>query len=133
VLGSGRGGGADRRHHHALRALVVIEISLSLVLLIGAGLTLKALVGLLGNHPGFETAHVLTLQVTASAARYANQWTARDFLAPALARIIAVPGVEASGAIDAMPYINWGDNSNVQYEGFRRTIHRTCRSSSIAR
>ena len=117
ALRGGRGGGAGRDHQRALRALVIIEIASSLVLLIGAGLVLKGFAGLVKNDPGFETTHVLTMQVTTSAARYANQTSVRQFLEPALASIQHLPGVEAAGSISLIPYENWGSNSNIRYEG----------------
>jgi putative ABC transport system permease protein len=117
ALRGGRGGGAGREQHRALRTLVVLEIALSLVLLIGAGLVLKGFAGLLGNDPGFETSHVLTLRVTTSPARYATQPAAQAFLEPALDAIRALPGVQSAGSIDLVPYVNWGNNSNIRYEG----------------
>ncbi len=117
ALRGGRGGGTTRGHHRALRTLVVVEISLSLVLLIGAGLVLKAFTGLLRNDPGFETSHVLTMRVTTSSARYPNATSVRAFLEPALAAVRAVPGVEAAASINSVPYITWGNNSNIRYEG----------------
>jgi len=117
ALRDGRGGGASRGHHRALRTLVVVEIALSLVLLIGAGLVLKGFSGLLRNDPGFETGHVLTLRVTTSASRYANQGSVSQFLEPALEQIRGVPGVEAAGTISLVPYVNWGSNRNIRYEG----------------
>src|SRR5581483_5297654 len=42
ALRGGRGGGAGREQHRALRGLVTLEIALSLVLLIGAGLELNS-------------------------------------------------------------------------------------------
>jgi predicted permease len=117
ALRSGRGGGAGRDHHRALRALVVLEISLSLVLLIGAGLVLKGFAGLLRNDPGFATSRVLTLRLTTSATRYPNSSSVRNFLEPALAAVRNVPGVAAAAAITQVPYISWGTNGNVRYEG----------------
>ena len=117
ALRGGRGGGSGREQHRALRALVVAEIALSLVLLIGAGLMLKAFAGLLSKDPGFETAHVLTLDVTVASARYANNSSVRRFLEPAIDAMRGVPGVEAAGAINLIPYVNWGWNSNIRYEG----------------
>jgi len=87
------------------------------MLLIGAGLVLKGFAGLLNNDPGFETAHVLTLRVTTSSARYPNQTTIQNFLEPTLEAIRALPSVESVGAINLPPYVNWGSNSNVRYEG----------------
>jgi len=117
ALRSGRGGGAGRGQNRALRSLVVFEIGLSLMLLIGAGLVLKGFAGLLRKDPGFETEHVLSFQLTTSAARYQNQSTIQNFLDPVIGALNAVPRVEAAGAISALPYINWGINSNVHYEG----------------
>lgn len=116
VLRGGRGGGG-REQHRALGALVVAEIALSLVLLIGAGLMLEAFGGLLNKDLGFETAHVLTLNVTVASARYADNSSVRRFLEPALDAMRGVPGVQAAGAINLIPYVNWGWNSNIRYEG----------------
>ena len=117
ALRGGRGGGTSVAHHRMLRALVVGEIALSLLLLIGAGLVLRAFAGLMGNNPGFETEHVLTMNITTAAARYPNQNSVRDFLNPALRAIAALPGVESAGAINAMPYVTYGNNGNIRYEG----------------
>ena len=113
-----RGGrSVDRGHHRALRALVAAEIATSVVLLIGAGLVLKAFAGLMQSDPGFDPERILTLRVMASPAQYQDGSTARAFLEPALAAIEAAPGVEAAGAISATPYVVWGNNSNIRYEG----------------
>ena len=117
ALRGGRGGGSGREHHRALHALVVVEIALSLVLLIGAGLVLKGFVGLLHNEPGFDTSHVLTMEVTTSATRYPDATAVRRFLEPALASIRALPGVESAGSINLVPYVEWGASGNVAYEG----------------
>jgi len=117
ALRAGRGGGAGKTQNRALRSLVVFEIGLSLMLLIGAGLVLKGFAGVLSKDPGFETQHVLTFQLTTSSARYPNSSTIQNFLEPTIEAIQAVPNVEAAGAITAAPYISWGNNSNIQYEG----------------
>jgi putative ABC transport system permease protein len=117
ALRGGRGVGAGREQHRALASLVVLQISLSMVLLIGGGLVLQALARLLEKDPGFETAGILTLGVTASPARYPNQTGVQNFLEPVLARIEAVPGVEAAGTISAVPYQTWGNTSSIRYDG----------------
>lgn len=117
ALRAGRGAGSGKGHHGALRSLVVLEIGLSLMLLIGAGLVLKGFAGLLRNDPGFETAHMLTLDVTVSQARYPNQSTVQNFLEPTLDAIRALPSVQNASAINLMPYAAWGNNSNVRYQG----------------
>ncbi len=117
ALRGGRSSGGGREHHRALRSLVVLEIGLSLMLLIGAGLVLKGFARLLDNDPGFDPAPILTLRVTVSQARYANANVVRSFLEPVLDGIDAIPGVEAAGSINVVPYVNWGWNGNVRYEG----------------
>jgi putative ABC transport system permease protein len=117
ALRGGRTGGGGKGHNRALRSLVVFEIGLSLMLLIGSGLVLKGFARLLSNDPGFETAHLLTLRVTTSSARYPNQTSVQNFLEPAIDAIRAIPGVESAAAISSPPYISWGNNSNVRYEG----------------
>lgn len=117
ALRGGRGGGTGREHHRALRTLVVVEISLSLILLVGAGLVLKGFARLMANDPGFDADRVLTLRISTSALRYPNQSAVRGFVEPAVAAIHGVPGVEAAGAISAVPYVTWGNNSNIRYEG----------------
>jgi predicted permease len=117
ALRGGRGGGLGRSQHRTLRTLVVFEIALSVVLLIGAGLVLKGFAGLLRNDPGFETAHVLTLRVAVPAAAYADRPAVPRFLEPALEAIAANPQVESAGASSAPPYVNWGINTSIRYEG----------------
>ena len=117
ALGDGRGGGTGREQHRALRALVLVEIALSLVLLVGAGLVLKAFLQLSHNDPGFDTAHVLTMQVTVPAAAYQNGDGVKRVLEPGLAAIRGAPGVESAGAINLIPFVSWGNNSNIRYEG----------------
>jgi putative ABC transport system permease protein len=117
ALRGGRGGGGGREHHRALRGLVVFEMCLSLVLLLGAGLALKAFAGLLRKDPGFDAGRLLTLTVTTSAQRFGDRSPVRGMLEPTLAAIRGAPGVVDAAAIDVMPYVIWGNNSNIRYEG----------------
>ena len=117
ALRGGRSSGGGRETHRALRSLVVLEIGLSVMLLIGAGLVLKGFARLLDSDPGFDPAPILTLRATVSHARYANANVVRSFVEPVLNGIGAIPGVEAAGSINLVPYVNWGWNGNIRYEG----------------
>lgn len=117
ALRDGRGGGTSRAHHRVLRALVVAEVALSLMLLLGAGLVLKGFDTLMSKDPGFDPEPILTLQATISPQRYPDGNTVERFLEPALEKIRAVPGVDAAGSISLIPYDNWGWNFNIRYEG----------------
>jgi putative ABC transport system permease protein len=116
-LRDGRGGGTSRAHYRVLQSLVVAEVSLSLMLLLGAGLVIKGFASLMGRDPGFDPEPILTLQATISPQRYPDGNTVQRFLEPALEKIRAIPGVDAAASISLIPYDNWGWNFNIRYEG----------------
>ncbi|HUF28557.1 MAG TPA: ABC transporter permease [Gemmatimonadaceae bacterium] len=117
ALRGGRGALGSRAQHRALGTLVVVEVALSLMLLIGAGLVLQGFAGLLRNDPGFDPTPILTVRATASAADYPDNTVVPRFLEPALAEIRRIPGVREAAAISLLPYETWGWNFNVRYEG----------------
>jgi putative ABC transport system permease protein len=108
------GGGVQKR---ALGALVAFEVALSLVLLIGASLVLRGFEALTHRDPGFDPRNLLTVTATISPERYADSTTVSRFLVPAIQAIEQIPGVRSAGAISDLPYREWGDNSNIRYEG----------------
>jgi putative ABC transport system permease protein len=112
----GRSGG-DRHQHRLLRGLVVAEVSLSLVLLLGAGLLLRGFERLVNQEPGFDPAPLLTLEVNLPPDRYPDGTAFERFLQPALEALRSRPGVEAAAAVSVIPYDNWGWNFNIRYEG----------------
>ena len=117
ALRDGRGGGTSRAHQRVLRALVVAEVALSLMLLLGAGLVLKGFQTLMSKDPGFDPEPILTLQATISPQRYPDGNTVERFLEPALEKVRAIPGVDAAASISLIPYDNWGWNFSIRYEG----------------
>ena len=63
-------GTAGRRTGALRSALAVAEISLAVVMLIGAGLLIKSFVRVSRVDPGFATDHVLTAQISLPSSRY---------------------------------------------------------------
>ena len=116
-LRAGGRGGSGGRHHRWLRALLVAEVALSLMLLLGAGLVLRGFQQLVARDPGFDPEPLLTLNVDIAPDRYEGGSTIERFLNPALEVVRALPGVVEAGAIHLVPYENWGWNWNVRYEG----------------
>jgi putative ABC transport system permease protein len=57
------------------------------------------------------------LTATVSPQRYGDTSGTRQFLRPALPAIEQLPGVQSAGAINLIPYSDWGSNSNIRYEG----------------
>jgi putative ABC transport system permease protein len=107
-------GGA--RSNKVRTALVVVEVALSLVLLIGAGLMLRSFTKLQEVHPGFETDDVLTLKVPLPFFKY-NQPDGRvSFFERLRQRLEALPGVEAVGGATPLP-LGGGDQYWVQPYG----------------
>ena len=93
-------GGAGR-----LRAwLVAVEVALSVVLLAGAGLLFRTLVGLQGVDPGLNPARLLTFRVEIPRARYREPVQVREFFSRAMGQIGRLPGVEAASAVSYLPF-----------------------------
>ncbi|HET9268769.1 MAG TPA: ABC transporter permease [Vicinamibacterales bacterium] len=85
-------------------ALVVVQISLALVLLVSAGLLARSFIKLLGVDAGLMPRHLLALQVFA----YDRNDTAAkrtQFFADTIARMRALPGVESVGAASTVPFL----------------------------
>jgi predicted permease len=89
-------------------ALVVAEIALAVVLLAGAGLLLRSFVRLQGVDRGFDSAHVLRLQVDLPR-KYDGQAGKAVYFRDAFQRIRALPNVLAAGAIDDLFITRHGD------------------------
>ena len=81
-------------------ALVVAEISLSFVLLIGAGLMVRTFVRLAAVDLGFQTGHLLTLKISLPDEKYPVDSVLR--------RIRDVPGIQNVGLANPMPLTNDG-------------------------
>src|SRR5262249_20701765 len=85
-------------------ALVVAEISLSLVLLLSAGLLLESLWKLLNINPGFRAENVVTCRIDLPSAKYAEDRRQAEFYRRALQQARAIPGVESAGLVTSLPF-----------------------------
>jgi putative ABC transport system permease protein len=98
------GGKATGVHGRSTRALIVLEIALSLVLLVGAGLLLKSFVLLQQVKPGFDPNNLISLKVSLPEAKYSAPEQKSQFFAQLLERVRALPGVESAGAALSLPF-----------------------------
>jgi predicted permease len=89
-------------------SLVVAEIALSFVLLVGAGLLLRAFVRLQNTPAGMAPENVLTLRLTVSLRDYAAPGSYGRYLQQLESRIRTVPGVRSAGFIQYLPLQNYG-------------------------
>jgi putative ABC transport system permease protein len=87
-----------------LRAwLVGAEVALSVMLLAGAGLLFRSLIGLQKVDPGLDATGVLTFRVSIPAARYPES-RRTQFFSQALERIEHLPGVRSGSAVSYLPF-----------------------------
>jgi len=102
--GARSGGGRKER----LRAaLVIAEVTISIVLLISSGLLIRALWKLQGMDPGFHAAGVLTLQTALPMPKYQQTTRRVDFYDRVLTDVRALPGVSSAAYITSVPML-WG-------------------------
>ena len=85
------------------RVLVVAEVVLSLVLLAGAGLLIRTLRAVMQLSPGFESSHLLTMQIDLRRERYPAQERGGAFAGQLLERVQHLPGVRSAAVINSLP------------------------------
>ncbi len=105
----GPGRSADARAGRTRNMLVVAEIAIATVLLIGAGLLVRTVIGLLRVPVGFQTDHLLTAKLTlprpndAARAEYLEAARRVAFYRETLRRVGALPGVERVAMSSQVP------------------------------
>ena len=106
----GRGGSGGVKRQRMRSAFVIAEITLALVLLVGAGLMLKSFWRLQRVDPGFNPDGVLTMRMMLPFETYQQPAQRSAFYKQALERIKSAPGVEAVSATSRVP-LTQGSNS----------------------
>ncbi len=113
--GKNIGGGA--RSHRLRGAFVASEISLALVLLIGAGLLIRSFARLQAVDPGFNAKNVLTMSVNLPDWKYNSSRKTIDFFTTAAKELQALPDVGAVGAINYLPFNGPHSGTRLDIEG----------------
>jgi len=104
VLKEGGRGGTTSLARRRLRALLVVsEVSLALVLLVGAGMMVKGFRNLANKELGFDRQHLLTFRITLSEKKYDRQDRIRGFYDQAIQKLRGLPGVASAGAVTSLP------------------------------
>jgi putative ABC transport system permease protein len=83
--------------------VVVMEVAVSLMLLVAAGLLMRSFVALREVHLGLQADHVLQTQLPLPADRYKTAAQVSGFFQPLLARLKALPGVVDATESSALP------------------------------
>jgi putative ABC transport system permease protein len=103
----GRGGGGAARGWMR-NILVVTEVSLSVVLLLAAGLLVRGFNRLQRNDPGFRVQGLLTANVWLPDTKYPTPAARADFFERLVEHVGGLPGVESAAASTGMPFIGGG-------------------------
>jgi len=105
---SGRGSSAGRARHRLRNALVVAEISLSLVLLVGAGLLVKNFTALIDVNEKYHPESILTMNLSLPELRYKAQPGRVSFHEQVLQRLSTLPNVQSAAMVTHVPYADGG-------------------------
>jgi putative ABC transport system permease protein len=100
----GRTGTATAAKHRVRNLLVALEVALSVVLLVGAGIMARGVNVL--SHPiaNLEPDNVLALSVILTESKYAGAKDWNRYFDDVLARVQSVPGVESAGLVTDLPF-----------------------------
>jgi putative ABC transport system permease protein len=98
-------------------ALVIAQISLALLLLIGAGLLIRSFQQLLRVDPGFQSNNLLTMELKLPQSRYDTSVRLAAFETQLLGRIRGLSGVHSAGAVNSLPIGGFQGASIVSIEG----------------
>jgi predicted permease len=90
------------------KVLLTVEVGLTVILLIGAGLLLKSYERLRSADMGCSTQDVITMHLGLPDARYATPALRANFYDTLLDRVRALPGVDAAGFVTVAPGQGYG-------------------------
>jgi predicted permease len=117
----GRGGSGGRMSRRLLNSMVSGQVALALLLLLSAGVMIRSFSRLLQVDPGFRTEDVMVAMLSLP---NDNQFSSREsqvlFWNELVDRVSAVPGVEAAGAVSALPMSPNGSDFDLPVSIFGR-------------
>jgi putative ABC transport system permease protein len=117
ALREGGRGSANIARDRVRQLLVAAEVSLSLMLLVGAGLLIRSGILLQRVEPGFEPSRVFTAWVALPPAQYPGVESVRRTYDRILAEVRAVPGVQSAAAITVIPMTGLNASASFVPEG----------------
>ncbi|MGH7498981.1 MAG: ABC transporter permease [Gemmatimonadales bacterium] len=110
-----RGGGGRKARLRG--ALVVVEVMASVVLLVSAGLLMRALWRIQATDPGFRADGVLTLRTALPLPRYDSVARREQFYRGVLSGVRTLPGVSSAAYISFLPMVRGGGIWPVAFPG----------------
>ncbi|MDQ2844080.1 MAG: FtsX-like permease family protein [Acidobacteriota bacterium] len=108
-----QGGRGDTGSHRAQTMFVILQMALTVVLLIGAGLLFRTVRHLWEMNPGFEIRRVITFKIGLSPAVKKSAAAERTTYQQLADRLCVIPGVEAAEFTTLVPLS--GDNDSLPF------------------
>ncbi len=112
----GRGAFGGRRSRRLLDVMVAVEVALALLLLVGAGLLIRSFSSLLDVDPGFRTTGVVTVALSLPESTYPDRPSMVRFFNELVDHTAELPGVEAAGAVTALPMSSVGMDFDLPFQ-----------------
>jgi len=103
----------SRRGRTSRSVLIALEAGVTLVLLIAAGLLTRTFLRMIAFEPGFDTGHLLAVQVFAPTAYYDDGTGLSAMYERLIEGVAALPGVRDVGATSSGPYFGGGDGEEL--------------------
>jgi putative ABC transport system permease protein len=99
----GYGHTAGRSRHAARRGIVAGQVALAVVLVTGAGLSLRSFWNIVALDPGFDANNVLTMRLAPNAVFYPDDAAVSGYYGELLRRVRGLSGVEQAGLVRLLP------------------------------
>ena len=115
------------------QSLIVLQVALSLLLLVGAGLFTRSLANLLHANPGFRTDRLVTFTIDPSLSGYSFERRLALFR-ELHEKLAALPGVQSAASAQLVPLGGWGWGNGVKAPGSRNASDKyaDCAENSVS-
>jgi putative ABC transport system permease protein len=113
----GRGGSTGAARHRLRNILVGAEVTLAVVLLVGAGLMVRGFRALVATGERLQPATLLIMRLVITDNKYHEPHQRLAFYRGVLDRVGALPGVRSAAAVTALPYAGHSDGRAFTIEG----------------
>ena len=130
----GRGTSSGRSHRRWRSLLVAAEVSLAVVLLVGAGLMVRGFGSVLDRSAGRAPDTLLTLRLALTETKYREPWQIAAFYGGIADRLAMLPGVRSAAVATAPPYSRHSKGRPLVIEGHTPQLgeHPSCQLQTVS-
>jgi putative ABC transport system permease protein len=122
ALGSSTRSTATRRNSYVQDALVMLEITVAVIVLVGAGLVIRSLRNLQHVEQGFDSSSVLTMGISLPS-RYAGPGSTEAVIDALIAALSSTPGVRETALSWDLPVPNTGSRVSLTLDSGRSLLN----------